>query len=289
MEDFIRLQLLKQPRPTADEIYSHLMDYVEEKRLPLPGDSAVIKRITKIRKEIGNHPPSELDNAWSIGACIKHDIPSDIIPMLIELREISLKFKQKGETLDLPPEWRKAEAEAREEVENEPTIRQARWIAKLYPLVEKLIDGQDPAGESSRVGYHDIIAGQYAIKEKLAELKGTPLDTSDLDKHYFIDHNLDIIEGFFMTELPEQYNEARQALENFTPISTDTLEQILGKLTKEQADLMNEWFRILHVIQVHPKQGVPEQRELFKNHPELKPLANKVLKWSVESEKDGEK
>jgi len=265
MEDFIRLELLKKPRPKADAIFFSLMDYVEENNMPAPGEAAVIKRITKLRKEVDQQPPSELDTPWTIGASIAYGIPPDMIPVLFEV----ITAPEDGIAL---------------------TIREARWLSTIYNVAKPLIEQEAPGQPLQQFGYLYMMANQYAQRERIAELKGKlPPDTSELDRLYFIDGDLDIIEGEFSTYLPEMHKEAQQALENFNPLPIESLESRLGKLTKEQVDLFNEWLYIIHLGQVHPRRGKDAQEKLFKQHPDLIPLTQAWMKWSVESQKGGYK
>ncbi|MFC1869869.1 hypothetical protein ACFLYE_01195 [Chloroflexota bacterium] len=238
-----------------------------------PGGSAIQKWYTKEKTKFA---PGPLDTPWTIGACEKYNISGDMIPRLLELKRIEASR---------PVDIRELEKEF-------PcfslTIRVARWFSRLYSLVDKLMDAQQPeAPELLRLGSHYIIAEQYAEAERLSEVKGKDCpDTSELD---ITTQELNIMEGFFNTFCPESQKKARQALDNFTPLPQEWLESVLGKLTKEQADLFNEWLHICCIVQVHPRQGSQSQKKLFKEHPELIPLTETWLKWCIESQgKDGE-
>lgn len=208
--------------------------------------------------------PSDLDNPWTIGASIAHGIPPDMIPVLFE---VITAPKDKIAPL---------------------TIRQARWLSTIYHAAKPLIE-RKPPDQSLVPGYLYMMADQYAQCERIAELKGElPPDTSKLDRLYFIDGELDLTKGFFSTYFPEMQEKAQQDLENFTPLSTEILESILGKLTQEQVDLFNEWDYITHFGQVHPMRGFDAQDKLFEQHPDLIPLIQAWMKWCEEVLEGGE-
>lgn len=65
--------------------------------------------------------PNPLDQPWSIGACEKYGIPADMIPVLIQIQQ----FAQRIPRVKI-------------------TIRQARWFARLYPTVQKMMTKKQP-------------------------------------------------------------------------------------------------------------------------------------------------
>jgi len=216
-------------------------------------------RLADIRKALQSKPP--IDKPWSIGSCVEYGIPADIIPHLVEEQKVCPR---------------------------EQTVRQAIWFARLYPIIDKLIDSAHPdASPLLRLGYHTFIADQYAECERLSKILGKDHpDTSDLDKLYFIDGELDITEGWFRSYFPEEYEKAQKALENYAPLSKEALEAVLGKVTKEQADLLNDCLYIMYLFQVHPREGF----ELLEKHPHLKTLIEECSERPIANlTKDGAK
>ena len=131
----------------------------------IPKERAIYNIIQKNREKVKVDP---IDSPWSIGSCEKYNIPADIISTLIE-------YEQVGQ-----PKF---------------TIRQAKWLARLKPVVyemsaakrplEDLLSGLElvPAPHNdSRLALLAIITYQYAGHEQLSELEDEQYpDTSDLD------------------------------------------------------------------------------------------------------------
>lgn len=163
MEDFIRGELIKEPRPHADTIVLALRENLESQGLfqkNIPGDDAVIKRITKLKKEVDAHPPSELDTPFTTWACLKYNIP--LTPALLEAWAFYLDASESF------------------------TIRQARWFTLLYPVLEPILKAKCPR----EIPAHcvAVIAQKYRNHELIAEVAGGHHSaTSWLDKHYLID------------------------------------------------------------------------------------------------------
>ena len=80
-----------------------------------PTEETLVKMISEAR----NKQPSELEKPWCIGACDYYNIPSEMIPIIIKT--------QKLKTVE------------HEEALGEITIREAKWIARLYPAAKPII------------------------------------------------------------------------------------------------------------------------------------------------------
>jgi len=182
MEDFIRIELLKKPRPTANTIFKGLMDDLEGNGIEdtkVPGEDAVIKRITKLRKEVDAHPPSDLDSPWTIGACLEYNIP--LTPTLLEIYQTGLQ------DTPLCPLLVETYRIKRDEVSTRLTIRQARWFTLLFPLLEPKIKVKCSELEPiTQLGIVVFIAEQYANREQIAEITNHIPDTLLMDNKYFI-------------------------------------------------------------------------------------------------------
>ena len=118
-----------------------------------PGLSTVQKELTKIRRKDAERSLESkgLDRPWSIGTLLDCSIPPEVIPILIRLQ-----------------------AESRKDGKLLLTVREARWIARLYliPTVSELVNSLDAI---------KALAMTYANREKISELCNQVLDTSDLD------------------------------------------------------------------------------------------------------------
>lgn len=100
----LRLTLERQskknhPERTGNETYEDV-DYYH-----LPGLSALQKYLKKVKDN-----PSPLDKHWSLGSLVEHEIPPDLVPLVM-----TLDFGLQGQGQRL-------------------TIRQARWIVRLSGL-----------------------------------------------------------------------------------------------------------------------------------------------------------
>jgi len=121
-----------------------------QRRPGWPGESAISKELTRIRKNASESDP--LNMPFSLGAVFDQNIPAEAIPMLVEIQ-------------DTRP----------------MTLRLARWVAKLYIAAHKL--GVEPAPLSN-------LAAAYALREEACKLTGESCDTLDLDKLYLKDYVL---------------------------------------------------------------------------------------------------
>jgi hypothetical protein len=157
------------------------------------------------KRVLGNiHIDDPLDEQWSIGDCDKYNIPDDMIPIIMEKRKVLKKIFEKvasSEPCDPHDDggWL--------EIEMPPmTIRVARWMSRLKPsvdiLIEKhknddvdssgIIDNDDPSQiikEKESFFYWLLynIAQMYAYLEKISELLGHKrFDSSEADQLFFL-------------------------------------------------------------------------------------------------------
>lgn len=117
-----------------------------------PGLSAIQKAVHDIR-EADNKRSLEakaFDELWSLGSLSDHPIPPEAMPIVMSV-------------------YKKALAE-----NEELTIREAQWIARLY----KIIDPPDLVWDW---------AWEYAITEWISEVTNTPFDTTELDSKLISD------------------------------------------------------------------------------------------------------
>ena len=142
----------------------------------IPKERAIYNIIQKNKEKLEFNP---IDSPWSIGSCEKYNIPADIIPTLIELEQLGkTKF----------------------------TIRQARWFARLKPVVFEMSAAKRPLEDAlsgvelmrapendSRLNLLAIIVAIYAGNEQLSELHGELYpDTSHLDSTIFTEGKIGV-------------------------------------------------------------------------------------------------
>jgi len=185
MEDFIYNKLIKKPRPTANSIHQSLIKYLEGQKIPdseIPGEDAIIKRITKLRKTVVAHPPSDLDNPFTIGDCLKYQIT--LTPALLTEYQSGLKYENEG---DYEKTLKEFNVPLDEALPASTTIREARWLNLLYPHLMSRIKAKRPELKPLvQLGRVSFIAGQYASLEQICEISERPMDTRYLDTTYFV-------------------------------------------------------------------------------------------------------
>jgi hypothetical protein len=126
-----------------------------------PSIDTLEKEISKAR----NHLPSDEEQPWSIGTCLKYGIPSDIIPVLIRLQEWVYSNE------DLPF--------------GTLSIRKAKWYALLFPVLAPMLKTTDVKPYEQLLKLV-IVIEQYDQREQIAELMSKEYaDTSDLDDSNF--------------------------------------------------------------------------------------------------------
>ncbi|MFC2047622.1 hypothetical protein ACFLTK_05055, partial [Chloroflexota bacterium] len=90
------------------------------------------------------------------------------------------------------------------------TIRKAKWMAQLYPIVEPLVTKQYPDDRDKHIGYWSRIADVYAEHEQIAGISGQPLDTHLLDTLLFVREDLTIDDALLLTMWGEMTPEERK-------------------------------------------------------------------------------
>ena len=203
----------------------------------------------RLQKRMSDKPEDEL---WSIGACLKYDIPSDIIPILIK------------------------------QYNKEPfTVRVARWVAIIQSIastrecIKRIYSGY------LMDAFVFEVAKQYAEKERISEILEKPFpNTLDLDKIYFTGNEPFLIDGLISAFSSNEQKQAERDLKNFKPWTRELLKSMLGELTQEQANLFNEWWRLTTIeIKIKPSRASQAEKQLLANHSELQPLVDAYWKW----------
>jgi hypothetical protein len=129
-------------KEVKNEVQSRLKYLGHQAKPDWPGISTVQIELKKIREERENGP-LPIDGPWSIGSLAKYDIPSEAVSKVLEIQAIRAT--------------------------HEPlTIREAKWIGRLYSVTDEIMELA-------------VWAAMYANEEKICDLANIEKDTSDLD------------------------------------------------------------------------------------------------------------
>jgi hypothetical protein len=113
--------------------------------------------IEKLISAAWNVAEGPLDEPFTLGSVLKWDIAAEAIPVLLQIQDQEKLLRQ------------------------QLTIRQARWAAKLYPLVHAHYHEKNAVREALLLFF---TAESYALREKGGEFAGVVgLDTSYLDRY----------------------------------------------------------------------------------------------------------
>ena len=217
-----------------------LHDLIERMGEISPTEDTLARMISEAR----NKQPSELDQPWSIGACSQYNILPDIIPILIRLQKLKAIYDE-GES------------------PGNITIREARWVARLYPVAEPVIDRLFKNEEGS-LWWLSLIVNGYVQRERVSEQMSEQYpNTSDLDRLYFASENFlsdEALESWWGT-LPLEYQQAIvNAIEQERPILHEDIKRHKGRaLSDEETKMINDCLDIL-------KSGGPVALREFVNH-----------------------
>ena len=203
-----------------------LQDLIERMGEVSPTEDTLVRMISEAR----NKQPSELEKPWSIGACAHYNILPDIIPILIRLQ----KLKAAGDKDGSP---------------GKITIREARWVARLYPATEPVIN-KIFTNEEEKLWWLSVIVNGYVQRERVSEQMNEQYpNTSDLDRFYFANEDFlsdDALEGWWGT-LPLEYQQAVfDAIEQERPILHEDIKRHKGRaLFDEETKMINDCLDIL--------------------------------------------
>lgn len=202
-----------------------LQDLIEKMGDVSPTEDTLAKMISEAR----NQQPSELDEPWSIGACAQYDIPAGIVPVLMKIEKLRASQNKDGF--------------------GEITIREAQWVARLFPVAEPLIN-RIVNDDESRPWWLSLIVSSYVLREKLSEQMNEPYpNTADLDGLYFSNEDpfsdASIIAWWSM--IPPEYREViLDAVEQERLITHEDIKRNKGRpLSEEEAKMINDCFDIL--------------------------------------------
>ena len=237
------------------------------------GDTFTERTYQNIKTEM-DLTSNELDSLWYIGACLKYQIPSDIVPILIEEQRRLLENRDRPIIADTRPVSRRI-----------LTIRQARWFALLQPLIVPLAKEQYPDNPLRQHACLAIYARWYAHTERISELMKQPYpDTSHIDTLLL---NGDLSEEALSDGIMEycgvnKYKEQRaKEMSEWQGYTKEQYEKVLGELNDAQVSLLNEWVRVIGsdsaVSRMKWEKGHKEIIDLVKSKNfEFSPLIMKI-------------
>lgn len=147
---------------------------------------------------------SPIDELWTIGASIEHDIPGDIIPLLVfvqsRMNDVTKDDPEFDERLkkDLQ-EYARVSGGKYLGGEIGITIRHAKWFSKLYPLIQKIASENGEETDLTKItsdDTHSIISAAFGIAVVYSRfqfgheiLKSKTFDSSSLDEYFFINRD----------------------------------------------------------------------------------------------------
>lgn len=241
-----------------------LQDLIEKMGEISPSEDTLVRMISAAR----NHPPSELDQPWSIGACTRYNVPPESIPVLLNVQQLRVNIpKLKEYNL---------------------TVREALWFARLYPIVEPLIKERYPDDPDTELVLLSVIVNQYVQQERLSELMNEQYpNTSDLDSTYFVNKNFsveDLFDGFWSTLTEEQTQQVVDMLEQGRLFIIRELEKAYGRPpTDEELELINGYVN-------SAKSGAASLQEWLREHPDMRDVREQGVKvyaaWARKTSKN---
>jgi hypothetical protein len=230
---------------TKRELLSEqIQDELEEAGYISPTYETMIKKISRARANVDG----TLDGKWSFGSCIKHNIPHEYIKDLVQHQNMML---ERGDYL---------------------TIRRARWLSKLYPVLK------------GKVSDYMLlqIAAFYSRKEQIAEIDGLSFaNTLDLDKEFITNPNISfsstIVPEFMKVYFPfirkEEKQKSNIQLE-------DKIKLIFKELPPAKAALIDEFKNLLLSSKTN-KDKQADVEAFLKENPELEPEIQQLLLFST--------
>jgi len=164
-----------------------LQELIEKMGEISPTEDTLARMISDAR----NQQPSELDQPWNIGACDQFNIPADIIPILIKIQKLKAANNEEKGTL------------------GKITIREALWVARLFPVAEPLI-ARLFGGDEDNLWWLTFIVSSYVHREQISEQMNEQYpDTSDLDGLYFASEDPfnDVSLNAWWSTIPPEYQQ----------------------------------------------------------------------------------
>ncbi len=199
-----------------------LRDLIEKMGEISPTEDTLARMISEAR----NQQPSELEQPWSIGACAQYNIPADIIPVLMKMKRQRAPEDEGGL--------------------GEITIREAQWVARLFPVAEPLVNKIFVEKESG-LWWLSLIVSGYVQRERLSEQMNEPYpNTSDLDGLYFASEDpfSDASLNAWWNTFPTEYRQViLDAVEQERPVTHEDIKRHKGRpLSEEEKIMINDCF-----------------------------------------------
>lgn len=235
-----------------------LQDWIQKMGEVSPTEDTLVRMISAAR----NQQPSELERPWSIGACSQYDIPADIVPLLIKVRQSRIRIMK---DVDLPP--------------IKLTIRQARWFARLKPAVEALVKMQYPFDVDKMLWYLEEVVTFYEEKEQVSEILNEQYpDTSKLDEMLFVNADISfdtLNEAWWSLRTDERKKDIFRVLER---IRKSTIIEQESKLGRHLADSEIDWINNYFAAATNGPRALSEWEKQHPASPQLRVLP---LSWAV--------
>ncbi len=202
--------------------------------------------LSRMISEARNKQPSELEKPWSIGACDYYNIPSDIIPILIKIQKLRAT-EDEGES------------------PGEITIREARWIGRLYPAAKPIISKLASSNERELL-WLLFIAGSYSQRERVSEqINEQYPNTTDLDRLYFTSEDFlsdDALLPWWDALLPAHRQALIDSIEEERSVTHKDVMQYRGRpLSSEEKEMIDNCFDTVK------SGGLVSLREFVKQSP----------------------
>ncbi|MCK4826696.1 hypothetical protein KA005_63755 [bacterium] len=230
----------------------------------VPKERAIYKIIERNKDKI---QPSDLDNPWSLGSCRNNDISPDVI---IPIQQQLLHY---GRFL---------------------TIRRACWYSLLHPILFPLLEKAYPEQENQIQVELFQIASYYTRMEQLAEIKGEPLDTRDLDETFIFNQDFSLKTSLRVWNSLYRHIPQRPSKVMREKASTLTPENILGEeMSESEARLLNKFIKSLCAYDTD-EGDLEKAISIAEKNPEIQPFVKKWMAFSLRrdikiSKKDGAK
>jgi len=202
-----------------------LQELIERMGEVSPTEDTLARMISEAR----NKQPSELEKPWSIGACAQYNIPHGMIPILIKIQKLKAVEDEEGSL-------------------GEITIREARWIARLYPAAEPVISELTFSNDRQLL-WLLFIASSYAQRERVSEqINEQYPNTSDLDILYFAGEDFlsdDALVSWWDAIPPEYQQTILNTIEGERTVIHDDIKRHKGRpLSSEETKMIDDCFDI---------------------------------------------
>lgn len=175
----ITARALEYPRIPRTELAVRLQSELKGNEQDVPELEVLERKISNIRSHEGDDPQ---DKPWSLATLDNPDysIPPEAVPAVLKVWKLSV---EKGLTF---------------------TIRGAKWVSRLSAVEQD-------------VELLSVIAGHYALHERVADLDGSPFNSNALDKklmglplNWYEDMMLKMYPEFVLKKLEEKSAKKRK-------------------------------------------------------------------------------